>query len=388
MKAIDNLFKIANTINNTAKAFEDHTHNLKKKIEELAFLNKIERVIFLTSDLTLLSNLVLHIALRILKAKSGLLILINSDSHELQINSIIGYDSEEIKVKKTISTKNTIPGWVIKKKEPVLVYNIDTDIRFQNIERLEYEKGSFVYIPLIVKNEIIGLLWFGNKISNNVFSVNELISLNVLSNEAASAIKHIQLYTESEKSYLSIIQGLALAIDARDPHTHGHSTQVAHFAKLISIELGLSQNKIDDIYNASLLHDLGKVGISDEILKKKANLSEEEDRLIKMHPVIAKQILSPIKSLEDIIPYIYHHHEWYNGTGYPDGLSGEKIPLGARIIAVADSFSAMISRRPRFHHNKTLSSKEALMELKKGKSMQFDPKIVKTFEQIVKEDKI
>lgn len=388
MKAMDNLFKIANIINNTAKTFEEHSHKLKEKMEELAFLNKIERVVFLTSDLSLLSNLVLHIALRILKAKSGFIILMDGDSHELQINSIAGYESEEIKVKKTIPTKNTIPGWVVKKKEPVLVYNIDTDIRFQNMERLDYEKGSFVYVPLIAKNEIIGLLWFGNKISNSVFTVNELISLNVLSSEAAVAIKHIQLYKELEKSYLSIIQGLALAIDARDPHTHGHSMRVAHFAKLIAIKLGLDQNKIDNIYNASLLHDLGKVGIIDEVLKKKANLSLEEDRLIKMHPVIAKQILSPIKSLRNIIPYIYHHHEWHDGTGYPDGISGEKIPLGARIIAVADGFAAMTSRRPRFHHNQTLSTKEAIMELKKGKGIQFDPKIVEIFEQIIKEDKI
>ncbi|MBU0599695.1 HD domain-containing protein, partial [bacterium] len=291
-------------------------------------------------------------------------------------------------IKKVIPTKNTISGWAIKKKESVLVHDIKTDIRFQDLERLTYENGSFVYVPLMIKHEVIGLLWFGNKIANELFSINELISLNILANEAAISIKHIQLYQELERSYLSIIQGLALAIDARDSHTHGHSAQVARLAKLIAIKLNLDPMEIDKIYNASLLHDLGKVGISDEILKRKGSLNLEEDHLIKMHPVVGKQILFPIKSLRPLIPYVYHHHEWYDGSGYPEGLSGEKIPLGARIIAVADSFAAMASRRPRYFHGKSLSSEEALLELKKGKEIQYDPKIVEVFEEVLYEEKL
>ncbi|MBU0899250.1 HD domain-containing protein [bacterium] len=396
---IENFFQIIQTINhNCTKTLEEYIPKLKEKVEKLAFLKKIERTVFLTSDLTLLCNLILQVALEILKARSGMVILLDPDSSQWVINSLIGGESkevksekgesEEVRIKKVIPTKNTISGWAIKKKESVLVHDIKTDIRFQDLERLTYENGSFVYVPLMIKHEVIGLLWFGNKIANELFSINELISLNILANEAAISIKHIQLYQELERSYLSIIQGLALAIDARDSHTHGHSAQVARLAKLIAIKLNLDPMEIDKIYNASLLHDLGKVGISDEILKRKGSLNLEEDHLIKMHPVVGKQILFPIKSLRPLIPYVYHHHEWYDGSGYPEGLSGEKIPLGARIIAVADSFAAMASRRPRYFHGKSLSSEEALLELKKGKEIQYDPKIVEVFEEVLYEEKL
>ncbi len=177
------------------------------------------------------------------------------------------------------------------------------------------------------------------------------------------------------------IKVLALALDARDSYTHNHSQEVTQYAVAIAREMGLTVKEIELIKDAGLLHDIGKIGIADAVLLKPGRLTDEEYNQIKKHPAIGKSILEPVNCLADKIPLIYHHHERVDGTGYPEGLSGDDIPLGARILAVADSYQAMTSDRP---YRKALSMQVAIGELEKFRGRQFDSKIVDVFLRILK----
>jgi len=177
------------------------------------------------------------------------------------------------------------------------------------------------------------------------------------------------------------IKVLAMALDARDNYTHNHSQEVMEYSVAIAREMGLSVREIEIIRDAGALHDIGKIGIPDAVLLKPGRLTDAEYEQIKKHPEIGKNILEPVKCLADKIPLIYHHHERIDGAGYPVGLVGEDIPLGARILAVADSYQAMTSDRP---YRKALSMQVAISELEKFKNRQFDSKIVDVFLRILK----
>lgn len=179
-----------------------------------------------------------------------------------------------------------------------------------------------------------------------------------------------------ERETLNTIYALAATIEARDPYTYGHSRKVRAYAVALAESLGLPSDKVAVIGHAALLHDIGKIGVIDQILKKKGKLEPEEYNSIKSHPQLSKTIVEHISMLAPCIPAILHHHERYDGTGYPAGLKGEAIPLEARILAIADAFDAMTSLRP---YRAPLSFKEAINELKRCSGSQFDPALVEKF---------
>jgi HD-GYP domain-containing protein (c-di-GMP phosphodiesterase class II) len=156
----------------------------------------------------------------------------------------------------------------------------------------------------------------------------------------------------------------------------GHSARVTQYAVAIAESMDLPLEEVEELRLAGILHDLGKIGVPDSILNKPGRLSDEEYSAIKMHPVLSMRIIEPLPHLGNIIPIIYHHHERYDGNGYMDGKSGNGIPLGARIIAVADSYEAMTSDRP---YRKALSREEAVAEIARCSGTQFDPEVVKHF---------
>jgi len=188
------------------------------------------------------------------------------------------------------------------------------------------------------------------------------------------ARRSFELYTKMRKVYLDTIRALAAAIDAKDPYTKGHSERVAETSVALAQELNLTDKDIENIEYTALLHDIGKIGIADNILGKNSSLTDKEFDKIKEHPVMGAKIVEPVDFLKNSYEAIYHHHEKYNGAGYPDGLKEKDIPLLSRIIAVADAYDAMGSDRP---YRKKLSKDKILKELKDQAGKQFDPEIVK-----------
>ncbi len=184
------------------------------------------------------------------------------------------------------------------------------------------------------------------------------------------------LNAQLQKNNAFAIMALIEALNAKDPYTRGHSERVSIYSLLLSEELKLSSEEIESVHIASYLHDIGKIGISEHILNKPAKLTNEEYELVKNHANVSSQIVSRIPGLSHIVSMVKHHHERHDGSGYPDGLKGKDIPLGARIMAIADAFDAMTSSRP---YKMAFKPKDALQEIKKCAGTQFDPELAGLF---------
>ena len=215
-----------------------------------------------------------------------------------------------------------------------------------------------------------------------------LIESGIKSIEQMHEIKRInEMLKESkeqlERAYLDTIQSLRYAVEAKDPYTRGHSDRVSEYAVLIGRKMGLSEDEIKTLQIGGLFHDIGKIGVPDTILQKEAKLTDDEYSQIKNHPSIGAHILGEAEAFKDIIPIVKYHHERFDGRGYPSRLSGEKIPLLARITAVADTFDAMTSKRS---YRNALDIQYVKEEIERCKGTQFDPKIAEVFLEILNND--
>lgn len=195
-----------------------------------------------------------------------------------------------------------------------------------------------------------------------------------------------KLVTANQRNFelfVSILKAMMAAVEAKDPYTRGHSERVTGYALAIGREMELDETEIRSLFCAAILHDTGKIGVPGELLRKPGQLDPQEYEVVKSHAALGASMLEGIEFLHDLLPVITHHHEWYNGKGYPDGLAGNDIPLGARIIAVADAYDAMISERP---YRCVKSPAQARDELVRSRDTQFDPRVVDTFLQVLERD--
>ena len=187
-------------------------------------------------------------------------------------------------------------------------------------------------------------------------------------------------YTETRQLFFGSVSALSQAIDAKDGFTRGHADRVSRIAGAIAREMGLAEKEVELIELAGLLHDIGKIGVEDRILMKPARLDEAETELMRRHPIYGASILKPAEALRPLVPLVMHHHENYDGSGYPEGLSGENIPLGSRIIIVADAYEAMTSDRV---YRKAIGHERAMDQLNRYKSRQFDPQVVRALDSLI-----
>lgn len=187
-------------------------------------------------------------------------------------------------------------------------------------------------------------------------------------------------YVELKKTHIETIQSLAAALDAKDAYTRGHSQRVAEMARQVASALKLPEKEIDAVHYAGLLHDIGKIGVQDDVLNKVGALTDQDWEKIRSHATIGAEIVQHVRFLQGVSEMIRHHHESYDGSGYPAGLKGEEIPLGARILAVCDAYDAMTTERP---YRKAMTVEDAVTELKSKAGVQFDPQVVEAFLEIV-----
>ncbi len=239
---------------------------------------------------------------------------------------------------------------------------------------------DFLGIPLVCE-DIVGVLIIRhpkNKLSFDNFDQDLLVTIT---EQATIGLKNLQLYEEQQRIVLGSIKSLVTLLDTRIPQEYTHSPYFSRLVVAIAQQMHLDQKQIESLKYAGLLHDAGKIDIPLEILTKTTKLTPREYRIIKRHPLKGAQILRPLQILRPVIPIIMHHHEKYNGTGYPSKLKKGQIPQGARIMAVADAFEAMVYGRP-YRERKDINS--AIKEIKKKSGTQFDPKVVEAFLKIVK----
>jgi putative nucleotidyltransferase with HDIG domain len=238
---------------------------------------------------------------------------------------------------------------------------------------------SFLGVPLKIGNRVIGYFELGS-LDEGAFSKDDRRVLQVLAGQAAIAIENARLFENTQQTYYETIRSLAQALEARDAYTKGHSERVTRYALETAREMGLSDHSRKVIRYAGLLHDIGKIGISDSILHKRLKLTDEDWEAIRSHPLFGDSILGPLKFLQEAQAIVLRHHERYDGSGYPGHLKGNEIPLEARIIAVADAYDAMTSDRP---YRQAMDHRTATGELEKSAGRQFDPAVVEAFLCIV-----
>lgn len=273
-----------------------------------------------------------------------------------------------------------VSGIVLKKRQPLIISNgrhPDADVTAAlNLEEMPL---SSMCVPLIGRNKAFGVLNVSRH-SGSPFSTSDLQIVLILASQVVTAMENASLYEDLRESYFRTVQALVAAVEAKDPYTRWHSTNVAKYAVAIAREIGFSPAQLEEIHIASILHDVGKIGISERIISKPDRLSREEYDLMKDHPAHGIRILEPIGFSPAIIDAIYQHHERYDGKGYPQGLAGEEITMAARILNVADTIDAMVSERP---YRGTISSAEVIEELEKESGGQFDPVVASSAKRLI-----
>jgi len=309
------------------------------------------------------------------------------DKNQRHLNIVASYNLSAEYVW-TINKKHYIPvgvgplGRAFTEQKAFTVTDVLSDRSYEQWRHLASIQGysSLIALPLLSKDESIGVIsiYFTEK---RELKKEEIDLLTTAANEAAIAIENARMYENLQDAFVGTIRSLAETIDAKDPYTRGHSERVSLYSEAIARGLELTGEELQTIRYAGYLHDVGKIGIPDAILTKPGKLTLEEFKIIKKHPVLSERILKPVGFPFPVQPIVRHHHERYDGKGYPDGLAGEEIPLGARILFVADAYEAMTSDRP---YRKALSVERAMQELANNKGTQFDPRVVDAFIRIIR----
>ena len=359
-----------------AGELEDKNSNLEKVVARLSTLYKVGLAINSNMESENIFRQIVDTTIETLHGDIGYIIIHDKERNSLRVNTLVGH-SQPTDADTYIEMKDSsVSGWVINNAKPLLISDINEAPQFDRFSALGYERKTLICSPLTVKDEVIGTITVVNKNDGSTYSNEDLGLLTTIAAQASIAIKNAMLYDEQQKTYLNTIHALVTAIEASDSYTRGHSERVTRYSLAIAKEIGISPDRLKIMERAAILHDIGKIGINMALLHKIEKLTAEDIYDLQQHPLIGIRILEPIDFLQDVRLCIAQHHERFDGTGYPNKISGDELILEARILAIADSFDAMTSDRP---YRKALHLDVAVKELLDNRGTQFDPEIVPVF---------
>ena len=360
------------------KTIESLNMKLNKKVKELSLMNSISESMNIpqmsSEDLF---NRIVKVATELVDADGASILMIDNMSSELIVKAIKGNGTNK-KVDSIIPIDGNIPWKEVMKGNHLVISGGNGSRKNMAVKGLN-KSNSSVLIPLKIKDNVFGVLNVFDKLAGGKFGQEDVKLLLTLSRRASLNIENAILYESMYANLISTLQSLVAAIEARDRYTQQHSQRVTQLSVKVAEEMNCSQDDIDTIKFAGVLHDIGKISVSDSILLKKGKLTEKEIKVVQTHPVVGEKILYPLGLLPAERAIVRHHHERWDGKGYPDGLAGVAIPFLARIITVVDSYDAMTSNRP---YRKAMESKEAVDELVRCCGTQFDKDIVDAFKKV------
>lgn len=359
----------------------------QKKLEEdnilfsrLVSLHEVTKILSSTLDQNELNQKFLDFSTRLANADGGALVF-TDHQNKMSLAKKLG---EQVKTELWLKQPLVLASqWVLDHQEPLML-ECGSKVLPTGLKPVPAEVGAFISYPLRTPSRAIGVLNLVRLQSHEGFSSLDLELINVLASQASIAIENVRLYHNIRDNYLKTIRAFALAVEAKDEYTHGHSENVMNYAVLIAKQLELPHQEVERVKYAGLLHDIGKIGVSEYILNKPGKLTPQEFHEIKKHPELGSRIISDVPFLKSFAPLVLHHHEFFGGGGYPHGIAGEEIPFGARILAVADAYEAMTSDRP---YRRSLSREVAFSILETQRGIQFDPSIVDAFLALMREQK-
>ncbi len=356
---------------------------LKKRIERLTSLDACSKATASILDTDRLLDVVMSLVVNVMQFDRALIMLLDDEKRALIPVKIAGDSSVGIAVMKSYSVpldrKSNILARVVDSGIAQIVTNVDHSLlRKENLILRTFNPKSFVAVPLVTRNRVVGVMAAERIKGLHDFTSADLDFVMNFCSQIATSLENARLIEDMKRSFMSSILSLASALEAKDPYTRGHSNRVAVYSTIIARSLGIAEERVELIRQMALMHDIGKIGIPDSIINKEGRLTESEYNEIKRHPLVSMQIIQPLMFYHPDISLVKSHHERYDGQGYPDGLSGDDIPLEARILAVADSFDAMTSDRP---YRSAMSREAALAELERNKGRQFCPRVVTMFRE-------
>ncbi len=401
MNVVDSLSRSGNPI--VSRAIQDVTRvsqslltleqsvgeQIKLEQRQLGALMNVGQMINSSLGLNRVLEEVMDSLIALMRAERGFLMLRES-SGELSVRiargiAHINLEEDAFKVSRTVVRR------VVDSGEPVLTMNAQADPRFDaQLSVAAYQLRSILCVPLKLKNNLIGVVYVDNRAHAGIFQENDLSLITGFVDQAAVAIENARLFENLKETnfqleaanielgiaYEATLRGWVRALDLRDKETEGHTQRVTVLTQRLAQRMGVDRNALEHITRGALLHDIGKMAISDKILRKEGPLNPEERTIMQKHPVYAYEMLSPIEFLRPAIDIPYHHHEKWDGTGYPHGLKGEEIPYAARIFCVIDVWDALTSDRP---YHKARSHDEVRQLIKADSGTHFDPQVIEAF---------
>lgn len=364
-------------------------HNLKR----MNAMREIDRAITLSVDLFFTMNMIIDQVAVLLEVDAVGIMVLEKDLNELSFAALTGFNQFSLEDMKPVKLYDSFAGQVAVGREMIHFEGVPKDYDDESfLEMLKKEKFTTYYgLPLITKGEVLGVLEIYHR-SKVEPTLDWIDAMNDFAGQTAIALDHSRLFgqltstnLELSMAYDSTLEGWASALELRDEETQGHSVRVTKQTLRLAQKFGVDRKDLIHIRRGSLLHDIGKMGIPDNILLKPGKLTEDEWEIMKTHPLIARDLLIRTPFLKDAIDIPYGHHEKWDGTGYPQGLKGKEIPLAARIFSIIDAWDALLSDRP-YRNAWTL---ERVVDYLRGQSgIQFDPEIINLFLKLVETDKI
>ncbi|MBD3866576.1 MAG: response regulator [Acidobacteria bacterium] len=316
-------------------------------------------------------NIMLRQAMVAIGTDRGVLLLHDPEEGSLQVRGVEGFDREGQVLGDRFRISEKLPQLGPDETE-------GGEIQSRAIRMYEDPERGTVFVPMVAKEKLVGGIELDVSRRSGKVTAQQQKVLYALASQAAIFIENARLEREIRSMFLNIIVSMAGAVDAKDAYTHGHSLRVARMSLLLGRMVDLPRDRMEPLLLAAILHDVGKIATPDDILKKPARLDDGEYEVMKEHPVAGGRMLSHIPALKDVIPGIQHHHEHWDGTGYPEGLAGDDIPLMGRIILIGDAFDAMTTDRI---YRKAMPVPVALKELLKFAGKQFDPTLVQAAQE-------
>ena len=349
--------------------------------KRLAAIYSANQIISSEHDLNKLFERVMEQIFVLVPAHNGVIILKDEETGEpVTVFVKTGSGNSEVVISSTIVSR------ALEKFEALISMNAAEDDRFDGgMSIVTQNIASVMCAPLIHQQEVLGAVYVDTRGATSAFVKSDLELLVALAGPAAIAIRNAQYLRKLERSYHDTIVALSNSVEARDHYTVGHTWRVTNFALQIAKEMGWTEEQLKACEIGGVLHDVGKIAIEDSILRNPGRLTDEEFAKMKIHPEKGARMMQDIPFLKHVIPYCLYHHERFDGRGYPFQLSGDKIPIEGRLVAVADTFDAMTSNRP---YRKGMDPELAIAELEKGRGTQFDPECVDALVRCYREGRI
>jgi HD-GYP domain-containing protein (c-di-GMP phosphodiesterase class II) len=355
--------------------------DVDRSYSALQTLYRADKVLRDIEDFKQLLDNFMDLIMDVIPASRGYIFLLDKDSRlpvpfVRRAPDTAGSDTE-------IVVSKTIIKAAVEQKESIISNDALVDERFVHSRSVTHmQVRSAMCAPLVNRDKVLGIIYLDSTSKSNLYTKEDLALLSAMALKAGIALDNARLYDDMRNLFFSTVETLVRAIQARDEYTSGHSARVTRYCLLIADKLGLGTKEKHQLYLTSMLHDIGKIGIPDDILNRPGKLNAEEIAKVRDHVRVGATMLAALGEMHAVVPLILHHHEAWNGSGYPDGLKGEAIPLISRIVAVADTYDAMTSNRP---YRQARSKEAAVAELERCAGELYDPEVVKAFLEILNE---